>query len=77
MKVTIDGIEYVPAGSVIVNRTILLKALIEEYFGSRGESLDWYEREAKNLWVHVTDTGDDYLPTVSEFLDSLASRSII
>ncbi len=71
----IDGVKYVPAREVVVNSEMILRALIEWWWGDTSDKdVGWLEDSAKSLALFVTDsyTEDEYAHTVAEFVDSLA-----
>jgi len=73
MNVVIDGVKYVPAKEVVVNREVLLRALVELFWGDEAtQSMEWFERQAKDLAIRVTDMLWVDSVTVSDFLDRLA-----
>ena len=72
MDVLIDGMLYVPAKTVIVDRRRLLRGLVEVFWGPEpNESDEWFEEQAKSLWVGVRDDDGSGGVSVSEFLDDL------
>ena len=73
MNVVIDGVKYVPAKEVVVNREMILRALVELFSGDESnQSMEWFERQAKDLAIRVTDMLWVDSVTVSDFLDRLA-----
>ena len=72
MNVVIDGVKYVPAKEVVVNREVLLRALIGLFWGDESsQSVEWFEKEARGLAIKVTDVYMHGDLMVSDFLDSL------
>ena len=72
MKVVIDGVEYIPAKSALVNRQDILRTLLETYWGDLDEAMT-LDAQAKNLWVQVYDDGEG--TPLLEFMDLLAKRA--
>jgi len=72
MNVVIDGVKYVPAKEVVVNREVLLRALVELFWGDEAiQSIEWFEKEASTLAIMVTDVYVKGDVMVSDFLDTL------
>lgn len=79
-EVMIDGIRYVPAKQVVLNREQVLRLLVEEYMGEEPEKpLEWFERMAQELYVWVDEdpgSEDDETSTIAGLLDRLALERI-
>jgi len=74
-EVLIDGIQYVPIQTVVIDRRVLTRSLVEIGRGSElDKSDDWFDDEAKKLYIEVTDSPRKGLLTVSDFLETLAAR---
>jgi len=79
-EVMINGIKYVPAKTVVINRELLIRKLLEEFHGPiEDKNQEWIENEAKESWLYVIDTiiansvdMTKYAKTISDFVDDLA-----
>ncbi len=70
--VVIDGIQYVPAGTVVVNAHTVLKTLVEQYMGiTDNERVDQLSDE---LWIVITENPEGYNepPTIKEIVERMA-----
>jgi hypothetical protein len=74
-EVLIDGVKYAPLHSAVIDRRELIRSLVEIGRGPQpGKSDDWFEDQAKKLYLDVIDSPPVQHLSVSEFVEALAAR---
>lgn len=72
-EVIVDGVRYVPAREVVINREQLLRGLVDIVWGKGTvEDLAWFEEQASELFIDITEEETDYNQSILQFVDELA-----